>query len=323
MPTRTSPLYKIFRIIKDSYIGFRKDNVLKLSASLAYYTVFALPALALVLISLTGIFYGEEAASGVLYHELDGLIGKNAALQIQEAIEKRRLAGMSTIGTIIGAVMLLLSASGIFGEIQDSINKIWGLKAKPKKGFLTMLFNRVMSFSLVLGLGFAMLVSLVINGLIAALKDKLELQFPNVNVQLILILDYIIQVVIITYLFAIIFKMLPDARIKWRDVLVGALTTTILFLAGKFFLGFYLTRNTSIEAYGAAGSIVLIMLWAYYSSAILYFGAEFTQVYAKRFGSRIMPNKYATWVEVHTVEVSKPTINGDAYYREKGEKKQD
>lgn len=299
----------IFGIIKDSFIGFRQDKVLKLSASLAYYTVFALPALALVLISVTGIFYGEDAASGVIFSQLDGLIGKNAALQIQEAVKNRHLSGTSFIGTIIGGAMLLLSASGIFGEIQDSINLIWGLRAKPKRGILKMLLNRILSFSLVLSLGFAMLVSLVINGLLAALKARLQVEFPQLNVNLVLIADYVLQVVIITYLFAIIFKMLPDAKIKWRDVSVGAFVTTMLFLIGKFLLGFYLTRNSSIEAYGAAGSIVLILLWAYYSSAILYLGAEFTQVYAKRYGSAIEPNKYATWVETHTVEVDKASIN--------------
>ena len=152
-----------------------------------------------------------------------------------------------------------------------------------------------------------MLVSLIINGILAALKERLQVEFPSLNVNLLLFVDYAIQLITITLLFAIIFKMLPDAKIKWRDVSIGALVTTLLFLLGKGILGYFIARNASIEAYGAAGSIILILLWAYYSSAILYLGAEFTQVYAKKFGSDIQPNKYAVWVETQTVEVVTPT----------------
>lgn len=310
---------KIFLLLKDAVISFRQDKVLKKSAALAYYTVFALPALALVLISITSVFYGEDAASGAMFSQLDGLIGKTAALQIQEAIKARHLSGNSVIGTIVGAAILLFSAGGIFAEIQDSINMIWGLKAKPKRGILKLLINRVISFSLILSLGFALLVSLVINALIATLKTKLETQFPGLNVNLTLIIDWALQIVIITYLIAIIFRILPDAKIKWRDVSIGAFVTTILFLLGKILLGYIISRNASIEAYGAAGSIVLILLWVYYSSAILYFGAEFTQVFAKRFGSDIQPNKYATWIETHTVEVETPRVKKNKVKEKKEE----
>ncbi|MFI5171517.1 MAG: YihY/virulence factor BrkB family protein [Chitinophagales bacterium] len=302
MPPKKQYAGKVFGLLKETYKNFREDKVLKLSASLAYYTVFALPALALVIISLTGVFFGEEAVQGVIFKELDGLIGKNAAIQIQEAVKNTHLSGKSYIGTMIGGITLLLSASGIFGEIQSTINLIWGLRAKPKRGIIKMLLNRILSFSLVLGLGFALLVSLIINGILAALKDRLQVEFPNLNINLLLVVDYLIQVVTITYLFAIIFRVLPDAKIKWRDVSIGALVTSILFLIGKSLLGLYIARNSSIEAYGAAGSIILILLWAYYSSAILYFGAEFTQVYAMKYGSHIEPNKYAVWIETNVVE---------------------
>ena len=306
MPSKKKYVKNIWEVIVATFKGFRQDKVLKLSASLAYYTVFALPALALVLISVTGIFFGEDAMSGIIYKELHELIGKNAATQIQEAIKNTHLAGTSYAGTILGVITLLLSATGIFGEIQDSINRIWGLQAKPKRGIIKLLLNRIMSFSLILSLGFAMLVSLNINGILAALKEKLQAEFPGLNVNLLLLVDYAIQLITITYLFAIIFKILPDAKIKWRDVTIGALVTTLLFLVGKSLLAYFIARNASIEAYGAAGSIILILLWAYYSSAILYLGAEFTQVYAKKFGSDIQPNKYASWVEIQTVEVTAP-----------------
>ncbi|MBK7037887.1 MAG: YihY/virulence factor BrkB family protein [Bacteroidetes bacterium] len=306
MPSKKKYVKNIWEVIVATFKGFRQDKVLKLSASLAYYTVFALPALALVLISVTGIFFGEDAMSGIIYKELHELIGQNAATQIQEAIKNTHLAGTSYAGTILGVITLLLSATGIFGEIQDSINRIWGLQAKPKRGIIKLLLNRIMSFSLILSLGFAMLVSLIINGILAALKEKLQAEFPGLNVNLLLLVDYAIQLITITYLFAIIFKILPDAKIKWRDVTIGALVTTLLFLVGKSLLAYFIARNASIEAYGAAGSIILILLWAYYSSAILYLGAEFTQVYAKKFGSDIQPNKYASWVEIQTVEVTAP-----------------
>ena len=306
MPSKKPYVKNIWGVIVATFKGFRQDKVLKLSASLAYYTVFALPALALVLISVTGIFFGEDAMSGIIYKELHELIGKNAATQIQEAIKNTHLAGTSYAGTILGIITLLLSATGIFGEIQDSINRIWGLQAKPRRGLIKLLLNRIMSFSLILSLGFAMLVSLIINGILAALKEKLQVEFPGLNVNLLLLVDYAIQLITITYLFAIIFKILPDAKIKWRDVTIGALVTTLLFLIGKSLLAYFIARNASIEAYGAAGSIILILLWAYYSSAILYLGAEFTQVYAKKFGSDIQPNKYAVWVEIQTVEVTAP-----------------
>ena len=209
MPSKKPYVKNIWGVIVATFKGFRQDKVLKLSASLAYYTVFALPALALVLISVTGIFFGEDAMSGIIYKELHELIGKNAATQIQEAIKNTHLAGTSYAGTILGVITLLLSATGIFGEIQDSINRIWGLQAKPKRGLIKLLLNRIMSFSLILSLGFAMLVSLIINGILAALKEKLQVEFPGLNVNLLLLVDYAIQLITITYLFAIIFKILP------------------------------------------------------------------------------------------------------------------
>ncbi len=302
MPPKKHYARNSFGLFKETFKNFREDKVLKHSASLAYYTIFALPALALVIISLTGVFFGEEAVQGVLYKELDGLIGKKAAIQIQEAIKNTHLSGKSYVGTFIGIATLLLSASGIFAQVQDTINLIWGLKTKPKRGFVKIVLNRLLSFSLVLSLGFAMLVSLIFSGILTALRDRLQVEFPWLNVNLLLAVDWVIQVCTITLLFAIIFKVLPDAKIKWRDVIVGALVTTFLFLIGKSLMGLYITRNSSIEAYGAAGSLILILLWAYYSSAILYFGAEFTQAYAMKYGSHIEPNKYAVWVETTTVE---------------------
>ncbi len=295
-----------FGILKDTYREFRNDKVLKLSAALAYYTVFSLPALFLVIISLTGFFFGQEAVEGVLFGQLNDIMGNKAALQVQDAIRNTHLSGNSYIGTILGGITLVLSATGIFGEIQDTINLIWGLRAKPRKGFLKLILNRMLSFSLILSIGFALLVSLVVSSLLEGLSAGIADTFPQLNITLLLVLDYIIQLAGVTYLFAIIFKVLPDAKIKWRDVIKGAVFTAVLFMIGKLILGYLISRNSVTEAYGAAGSILILLLWVYYSSAILYIGAEFTQVYAMQFGSRITPNKYAVWVENQVVEQPSP-----------------
>jgi len=281
---------------KEIYENFFADRVLKLSAALAYYTVFALPALLLLIISITGYFFGREAMEGKVFGQINDIVGDKAALQIQEAIQNIHLSQNTKLATIISVITLVLSASGIFGEIQDSINLIWGLKVKPRKGIIKMIINRLISFSLVLSIGFVLLVSLVVNGILAVVSNSFHRFLPGINIDVLLIFDYVLQFVVITLLFTVIFKVLPDAKIKWKDVSRGAVVTALLFLIGKFVLGYTLSRNTSITTYGAAGSLILILLWVYYSSIILYIGAEFTQSYATRFGSRIEPNRYAAWV---------------------------
>lgn len=282
---------------KDALAQFRKDRVMKLSAALAYYTIFSLPALFLIVISLSGLIFGEEASAGVVFKQLNQLIGIKAAAEIQDGITKMHLSGKSYIGTIIGGLTLVLSAGGIFREIQDSINLIWGLQAKPRRGFIKLLINRIISFSLVVSLGFILLVTLIINGVLEVLRLRLETYFPEMGVKLVFAVDYVLQVITITFLFAVIFKILPDAKIKWRDVIRGAFFTTILFMVGKVLITFLISKNSVADAYGAAGSVLILLLWVYYSSVILYAGAEFTQVYAMRYGSRITPNKYAVWTE--------------------------
>lgn len=292
---RTAFVTNVWGVLKETFSQFKSDRVLKLSAALAYYTIFSLPALFLILISFSGLVFGDEASAGVVFGQLNELIGNKAAMEIQNGIAQMHISGKSYIGTIIGIITLVISAGGIFGEIQDSINLIWGLKAKPRNGFIKLLINRLISFSLVVSLGFILLVTLILNGLLAALHYRLELMFPQISVQIMLAIDYVMQVITITFLFAVIFKVLPDAKIKWRDVIKGAVFTTILFIIGKIIISYLISRNSVSEVYGAAGSVLILLLWVYYSSAILYIGAEFTQVYAMRFGSRITPNKYAVW----------------------------
>jgi len=296
----------LYEVVRQAISNFAKDRVLKLSAALAYYTIFALPPLLLMLISITGIFYGEDAVRGKVFGQINGLVGDKAALQIQEMIKALHLSGDTKWATIVAIITLILAASGIFGEIQDSINMIWGLKVKPKKGFIKIVINRLISFSLIISIGFVMLVALIINGFLALLSDRLNFILRGININLLLLVDYLLQFGAISVFFAIIFKVLPDAKIAWKDVAIGALVTSLLFIAGKFIIGYYLSSNRVITAYGATGSIILVLVWVYYSAAILYFGAEFTQVYVQRYGSAIKPNRYAVWVENKLIERKKP-----------------
>ncbi|MCD6065824.1 MAG: ribonuclease [Bacteroidetes bacterium] len=289
-------------ILKDCFHEFSEDKVLKLSAALAYYTIFSLPSMLIVIIGLCSIFYGRDAVQGRIFTDMSAFIGPEAALQIQDVLTKTTLHHDNFLATMIGLITLLLAATGMFGEIQDSINSIWGLKAKPKRGLIKMLLNRVMSFSMVLVLGFIFIVSLILNALLEGFLHRLERFFSAEVINYFFVFDYALMIVVITLLFACILKVLPDAKILWKDVLVGAFATTLLFLLGKFLIGYYLKHNASITAYGAAGSIIIILLWVYYSAIILYFGAEFTQVYVRHRHRKIEPNKYAVWVEKNIVE---------------------
>ncbi|WP_345256371.1 YihY/virulence factor BrkB family protein [Flaviaesturariibacter amylovorans] len=277
-------------------LGFVNDNAFKLSASLSYYTIFALGPLLIIVISLAGIFFGREAAQGRIYGQINGLVGNEAALQIQEIIKNIQQTQASTTGAIIGGVILIVGATGVFTEMQDSINYIWSVRAKPKKSWLKFLTNRLLSFSLVVGLGFLLLVSLIVNALLNLLSDRLPRFMPEFSVHVIAWINQGIILVVITGLFAVIFKVLPDAIISWKDALIGALITALLFLLGKFGIGYYLARSNFDITYGAAASIIILLTWVYYSALILYFGAEFTKMYALQAGSGIRPKDTAVFI---------------------------
>ena len=294
----------IWSITKQSFSDFIDNKVLKLSAALAFYTIFSLPAMLIIVISVSDIFYGRAAIEGTLYHQIAGFVGNEAALQIQQAIRGAALSQSSYFATIVGIVTLLFGATSVFGEIQESINQIWKLKAKPRKGkgFLKLLINRLLSFSLVISLGFLLLVSLLINGLMDLLITRLTSMFPELTVIVVYAVNVIITFGITALLFAMIFKVLPDARIKWKHVKAGAITTAILFMLGKFLIGYYLGHSKLSSTYGTAGSVIVMLLWVYYSAMILYFGAVFTHVFAVHTGSRIYPSNYAVWVQEIEVE---------------------
>jgi membrane protein len=298
-------LNSIWKIIKQSAIDFVDDKVLKLSAALAYYTIFSLPAMLIIIIAVSDIFYGRKAIEGTIYSQIAGFVGKDAALQIQQTIRSAALSNQAGFATVVGLVTLVIGATSVFGEIQDSINTIWKLKAKPKKGWLKILVNRLISFSMVVCMGFLLLVSLLINGLMDAFINKLTEMFPGATVFTVYSFNVLLTFLITAFLFAIIFKFLPDAKIRWKHVRAGSFTTAVLFLIGKFLIGYYLGHSKLSSAYGAAGSVIVILLWVYYSAMILYFGAEFTRAYAVHTGSQIYPNDYAVWVRQIEVESKK------------------
>lgn len=292
----------VWDILAESAIAFDRDNALKFSASLAYYTIFSLPPMLIVIIATAGIFYGQEAIQGKIFGQINELVGNSAAYQIEETIKNISLYGDNIWATAFGFITLTIGATGIFAEIQSSINTIWRLKTKPKKGFIKLLITRFVSFSMVISLGFLLMVSLIINALLVLLSNKLMLYLPNVTVYLFYVINFLLTFGVMAALFAIIFKVLPDAHIKWKDIYPGALVTTALFLIGKFLIGYYLGRSDLTSTYGAAGSIIILLIWVYYSSIILFFGAEFTQVYAYKYGSKITPNSYAVWIEHKDIE---------------------
>lgn len=290
------------KILMATLNGFWDDRGLKLSAALAYYTVFALAPLLMLVISLIGAFLGKDAIQNNIYPQIKSYVGSSAALQIQEMIKSVSLSGKTGVAIVTSIVTLIVGATSIFLEIQDSINLIWRVKAKPKKGWVKMLTNRLISFSMIISLGFLLLVSLIVNALVLALSTRITRYFPEVTIQLFNLINIGITFLVIAVLFGIIFKFLPDVKIAWRDVRTGAFFTSLLFMLGKYLIGIYIQTTGTGSTYGAAGSLIVILVWIYYTSAILYFGAEFTQVYADEYGDKIEPAEYAVHVEQKEIE---------------------
>ncbi len=298
----------IWIVLRDAFNGFLNDRCLKLSASLAYYTIFSLAPLLVLIMSLASIFLGEEAIQGKIFGQINGLVGNEAAKQIQDMIKNVGLSGKTNTALAIGIVTLLIGATSIFVEIQDSVNQIWRVKAKPKRGWLKLIKDRLLSSSLVISLGFLLLVSLIVNGLVLALSDRLTRLLPGLGVYLISAINFAISTGVVTILFAVIFKVLPDAKIGWKSVRYGAIFTGLLFMLGRYLIGLYIATTGTESTYGAAGSVIVILTWIYYTAAILYFGAEFTQAYANHFGIRIEPAEYAVYVELTEREREVKTI---------------
>ncbi len=291
---------QLFHLIHQATVEFNHDNGLKLSASLSYYTLFSLAPMLIIVLAISSIWLGEDAAQGYLYHQFEGLMGHAGAMQLEELIRNAHKSGDTPMVSALSFITLLFGATGVFVEIQDSINSIWSIRVKPKRNWLKFLQDRLLSFSLIVGLGFVLLVSLALSALLSIVYDYIDQHFGALAWTA-WVASNLMNVGIVTLLFATIFKVLPDARLHWRDVSVGAVFTTVLFLGGKWLVNYYLGTSGKISIYGAAGAVVLIILWVYYSSAILYFGAEFTKVYANKYGKKIRPTDYAVFIEKREV----------------------
>lgn len=279
----------IWQLLKETVHEWNADKAPRLGAALAYYTVFSIAPLLIIAIGIAGLVFGEQAARGEIGAQMEDTIGHPGAQAIQEMLANTHATGSCTWATVAGLVILLFGASGLFIELQDALNTIWKVTPKPGLGVGGMLRDRLLSFTVVLGTGFMLLVCLVISAALSAVVKFMTPAALPYGTHLWQAVNALVSLAFITLLFALIFKVLPDVKIAWRDVWVGALVTALLFTLGKFLIGLYLAQGSTTSAFGAAGSLVLVLLWVYYSSQILLLGAEFTRVYANRNGSPVHP----------------------------------
>ncbi|MEH2058045.1 MAG: YihY/virulence factor BrkB family protein [Nostoc sp.] len=298
-------LQAIWKLFQETFKEWSEDKASRLAAALAYYTIFSIAPLLIIVIAIAGAVFGEEAARGQIVGQIQGLVGIDGAKFLETAIKNANKPQTGAIASIVSVVVLLLGATGLFTELQDAMNTIWEVKAKPGRGINNMIRLRFLSFAMVIGIGFLLLVSLVISTALATLVTYFSNLLPGVDF-IWQIINFILSFAITTLLFGLIFKVLPDVKIAWSDVLVGAALTSVLFSIGRFLLGQYLGNGSFGSTYGAAGSLVVILAWVNYAAQILFFGAEFTQVYARRYGSGIVPTKNA----VHLSDKTK--YNGTA-----------
>jgi membrane protein len=286
------------KMLKNTFHQWNQREPFNNSIIIAYYTIFSLPGLLVIMINIAGYFFGTEAITKQLAGQIGGIVGGDTAKSIQEMIANAQKMGGTTISTILSVATLLFGATGVFYQLQQMLNKIWEVKPKPKESaILKLIKDRVFSFGLILVVGFLLLVSLVLSAALSALSGWVETHISEAFLVIFNLVDILISIGVVTVLFASIFKFLPDAKIQWRDVWHGAIMTSILFVIAKFLLGLYFGNSDPGSTYGAAGSVILIMLWVNYAGLILLFGAEFTQVYAVTHGRYIPPTEGAVSTE--------------------------
>lgn len=291
---------KIWVILKKTVQGFMDDNVLRLSAALSYATIFSFAPFILIIITI-GAFFTKGVESEV-FGELSKFVGSDVAQTLQDVVHNAQVANTSTLSTIVGIGVILFSATTIFTSIQQSLNTIWRIKPKPKKGWLKLIKNRLLSFSIIIALGFILLVTMSASSIIGLLNERLMTYFPNdATIIIFKITGLILNIAVAAFIFLLIFKVLPDAKIKFRDVAIGAIVTTALFLIGQYGISIYLNTSKISTLYGAAASVLLLLVWVYYSATIVYIGAEFTKAWANELGGNIYPDEYA--VSTRTIEV--------------------
>ena len=302
MAKRASFFSNSFGLFKQTFSEWLEDKAPQLGAALAYYTVFSLAPLVLVLLAIVGLIFRNDpdGAWNKITEQMSYFLDKSAVEVVQNIAQKAAQPNKSLLATIIGILLALFGASGVFGQLQDALNTIWGVKAKPGGGVLSFLRSRFLSFAMVGGVCFLLLVSLTLESMLKGFSHYIQRALPG-GIVIAMAVYWIFDLAIVILLFAIIFKFLPDAKIQWRDVWIGAAMTAIFFAIGKWALGLYLGSGSAASAYGAASSLITLLLWVYYSSQILLFGAEFTQVYASQAGRGIAPDEDAIRVETNEV----------------------
>jgi membrane protein len=295
MKHRMNRIKGILWLFWETVPAFVERKIPQLGAALAFYTIFAIAPLFLIALALSGLWFGDEAARHELFGQIAGLVGPKGADALQTIVAAANSPKASTFATIIGFATLFLGATTVFIQLQDGLNTVWNVKRLPGRGLRHFVMDRLLSFAMMAAIAFLLLVSLVLNAVLAALGKYMHGFVAN---EIILqTINFVVSLGVITVLFAAIFKILPDVKIRWHDVWIGALCTGLLFDLGKFVLGFYLGRGSIGSAYGAAGSFVIVLMWVYYSAQILLFGAKYTELYANKFGSHFQLKKGAEEVK--------------------------
>lgn len=302
MPTFKKRLLNAWSFLIAFFNKWTEDNCFRLSAALSYYTIFSLAPIIIIVIYTASYFFGEEAASGEIYKQIASLVGKESAAAIQAMVQNAYYDESSLLMTIIGIATLIFSTTVTFITLQDSLNDIWRVRAKPEKGWVKLIVNRLISFSMVVGIGFILMVSLVVNALMEVLRGYLIQILSEFSVYLINTIQYVVSLGIVTLLFAMIFKFLPDARIRWKNVWIASIVTAVLFNIGKFLISFYIGQSDMASSFGAAASVIIILLWVNYSSLIFFAGAEFIYIYVQRQGKVIQPARNAVRIVVQEEE---------------------
>lgn len=292
-----------WKVLKKTFQYFMEDDSLTYAASIAYYTIFSLPAVLIISIWVGARLYEQNVVREELINQLSLLVGSASAVEIERIMGNASIDASGVVARTIAIATLVFSATTVFMSLQNSLNRIWNIKAKPERGFIKYLIDRLMSLAMVVSLGFILLVSMVIDTLLVVFRNVVSKFLPELTLHLLTIVNTVMSLGFITLIFAMIYKVLPDATVKWRDVWIGALLTTLFFVLGKYLIGLYLGNSDIGSAYGAAGSLVIILVWIYYSAAIFLLGAQFTYVYAEEIGEKIRP--YRNAVKVELVELEK------------------
>jgi membrane protein len=283
----------LWELTKSTFHEWNEDKAPRLGAALAYYSVFSIAPLLIVAIGVAGLVFGEQAARGEIIEQIETTVGQPGAQALQDVLLQTQESGTCTLATVVGLALMLFGASGVFVQLQDALNTIWKVAPKPGRALLEIVRDRLLSFSVVLGIGFLLLVSLVISASLSALNKFLTPESLPGGLALWQAINVVTSFALISLFFALLFKLLPDVRIPWRDVWIGAVVTALLFTVGKSLIGLYLGQSSTTSAFGAAASLVIVLLWVYYSAQILLLGAEFTRVYAAYVGSNVRPTSNA------------------------------